>query len=636
MLQNIRDKMQSQKWLTYLMLGTLALVFAAWGAYGIVDVGFGSASYAAKVNGQEISRAEVNDIWQQQQSRLAQVFGGNITDAQREQFQQQVLDEAVRSLAATQYANKVGFRVSDEQLLEAFRREEAFQIDGKFNADMARSRLAQEGISLEVFENDLKRRLMINQLMSTISISDFFTPAEKKRVLALLDEERELRYLVLQPEAFAGNAPVDAAAIDARYKSHSEEYTQPESVHLAYAEMSLADVAATIQVSEQQLTERYERDKATYIQPETRRASHILIALDGATDDAKAAAQAKDLYARLKAGGDFAALARQFSKDTESAAKGGALEWMSREGQVKEFTDKLFAMKEGEVSEPVKTQFGYHIIRMDGLRAEAGRKLEEVRAELTATLRNELAATQFGSRQDQLQERLDRAGTTLDKLAQEFAMRRGEVLQFERGAGGLPLGSDVELNRAVFSDAVLAQGRVGGPVQLGEDRITIFQVLKHRPAALKPLEEVRASIVTVLERERGQKAALAAAEAAVAKLAAGETFDKVAAGLKAKAEPARFVGRGSPDLPVEIRDAVFAAVRPVAGQPFRKALQIEDGSVALVEVTGSRVQPMADNAQLEKMRSERELQRYSRRNADGYVAEILKSARVRKNPQAFQ
>jgi peptidyl-prolyl cis-trans isomerase D len=407
-------------------------------------------------------------------------------------------------------------------------------------------------------------------------------------------------------------------------------------VHLAYAEMSLADVAATIQVSDQQLNERYERDKATYIQPETRRASHILIALDGATDDAKAAAQAKDLYARIKAGGDFAALARQFSKDTESAAKGGALEWMSREGQVKEFTDKLFAMKEGEVSEPVKTQFGYHIIRMDGLRAEAGRKLEEVRAELTATLRNELAATQFGSRQDQLQERLDRAGTTLDKLAQEFAMRRGEVLQFERGAGGLPLGSDVELNRAVFSDAVLAQGRVGGPVQLGEDRITIFQVLKHRPAALKPLEEVRASIVTVLERERGQKAALAAAEAAVAKLAAGETFDKVAAGLKAKAEPARFVGRGSPDLPVEIRDAVFAAVRPVAGQPFRKALQIEDGSVALVEVTGSRVQPMADNAQLEKMRSERELQRYSRRNADGYVAEILKSARVRKNPQAFQ
>jgi peptidyl-prolyl cis-trans isomerase D len=273
---------------------------------------------------------------------------------------------------------------------------------------------------------------------------------------------------------------------------------------------------------------------------------------------------------------------------------------------------------------------------MDGLRPESGRKFEDVRAELAAALRNELAIDQFGKRQDQLQERLERAGTTLDKLAQEFGLRRGEVAQFERGAGGLPLGSDAELNKAVFSDAVLAQRRVGGPVQLGEDRITIFQVLAHRPAAQKPLEEVRAAIVTALTRERGSKAALAAAEAAVASLGAGESFDKVAAGLHVKPEPARFVGRGSPDLPVEIRDAVFAAVRPTAGKPFRKALQIDGGAVAVFEVTGSRVQPMADNAQLEKMRSERELQRYSRRNADGYVAEILKSARIRKNPQAFQ
>ncbi len=325
------------------------------------------------------------------------------------------------------------------------------------------------------YENDLRRSLLVNQLLGSLGVSDFFTPAELKRLLALLDEERELRYVMLQPQDFAGAAPVENAEIEAWYKEHGKDYMQPEFVQLAYADLSLADIAASVHVTDEQLHERYERDKATYVQPETRRASHILIAVDGTTDDAKAAALAKDIHAKLKAGGDFAALAKQYSKDTASAAKGGDLDWAGRDVYVKEFSDKLFAMKQGEISEPVKTQFGYHIIRMDGVRAESGRSFDAVRAELAAGMRNELAAAQFGNRQDQLQERLDRGGATLDKLVQEFGMHRGEVARFERGAGGLPLGSDAELNQAVFSDAVVAQGRVGGPVQIGEDRITIFQ-----------------------------------------------------------------------------------------------------------------------------------------------------------------
>lgn len=635
MLQNIRDKMEGHKWLTYLMIGALALVFAAWGAYGIVNEGFGTSDYAAKVNGEKIPLAEVNEAWQMQQPRVLQIFGGTMTDEQRNEYQQRLLDDTIRSRAILQYARKGGFRVSDKQLTEALRKEPAFQVDGQFNLQAARSALASAGITEAAYRDDLRRTQLSNQLLGSIGVSEFFTPAEMKRVMALLDEEREVRYAMLKPEAFAGTTPVDAAAIDAWYKQHAADFMQPESVQLAYAELSVADVAGSIQVTDEQLHARYERDKATYMQPETRRASHILITVDDATNDAKAAAQAKDIYAKIKAGGDFAALAKQFSKDTGSAAKGGELEWVGREDQVKEFADKLFAMKDGEISEPVKSQYGYHIIRLEGIRPAVGRTFDDVRTELTASLRNEQAATEFGHRQDQLQERLDRAGTTLDKLAQEFSMRRGEVANFERGAGGLPLGSDADLNAAVFNDAVL-QGRVGGPAQLGEDRITIFQVLKHTPAKQRPLEEVKPQIVKALELERGTKAALAAAEAAAAKLAAGESFDKAVASLRTKAEAPRFVGRGSPDLPVEIRDAVFAAPRPAAGKPFSQALKVEGGGVALLQVTNSRVQAMSDNADLERLRSERELQRYARRNVDGYVADVVKSARVRRNPQAFQ
>ena len=634
MLQNIRDKMQGHKWFTYTVLGALILVFAAWGAYGIVNQGFSTGDYAAKVNGEKISIAHVNELWQQQQPRLIRAAGGPLTDAQREQYQQELLDEEIRSLAITQYANKVGIRVSPEHLAEAFRREPTFQVDGKFNMSEARSRLAQAGMTEDAYVRDLKRTLVINQLLGSIGVSDFFTPLEMKRVLSLLDEEREVRYVLLQPESFAGNGAIDPAAIEAWYKEHSKDYMQPESAQLAYAELSLADALASVQISDKQLQERYERDKATYSTPETRHARHILIAVDGETDDAKAAATAKDVYAKLKAGGDFAALAKQFSKDPGSAAKGGELDWSGREVFVKEFADKLFAMKQGEISEPVKTQFGYHVIRLDGVRAATGRNFEQAKADVAAGLRKELAGTLFAEQQDKLQERVERGGYTLDQLVKEFNLHKGEVARFERGAGGLPLGSDAQLNQAVFSESSL-QGRVGGPVQLGEDRVTVFQVLKHTPSQLKPLDEVRAAIVATLRREAGAKAALAAAEAAVGKLGSGTSFDKVAAELHGKATPAKFVSRGTADLPVEIRDAVFAAVRPSSGKPYRQAVKVE-GGVALIEVTASRVQSMSDDPQLKQLRSERELQKYARRNANSYVSEIVKAARVSKSAQPFQ
>ncbi|HYP79426.1 MAG TPA: peptidylprolyl isomerase, partial [Steroidobacteraceae bacterium] len=447
---------------------------------------------------------------------------------------------------------------------------------------------------------------------------------------------REVRFALLQPEAWSAAATVEPAAIEAWYKAHAEDFAVPESVRLDYAELTLADVAAAVVLPDDKLRERYEKDKARFMQPETRHASHILIAVDDATSDTKAAAQAKEIYDKLKAGGDFAALAKQFSKDSVSAAQGGDLGWAGREVYDKAFADRLFAMQQGEISEPVKTPFGYHIIRLDGIRAEAGRSFEDVRAELSQTMRNELAATEFAQREDQLQERLEQGGTSLDQLTREFGLRRGTVEHFERGAGGLPLGSDAELNRMVFSDSVVGQHRIGGPVQLGEDRLTVFQAQDHKPASVKPLEEVKDGIVSELKREQGSVAALAAAEAAAPRLKAGENFEAVAATLKTKAEPARFVARSAPDVPVELREAAFALPRPVAGKPGVQAIKMEGGAVALLQVTGSRVKELTDNPQLQQLRTQRELQRYSVRDLDAYLAEVMAKSKVRKNPQVFQ
>jgi len=644
MLQNIGDKLKGSgqgksghRWVAYALFGALILVFVAWGPTAVVDRSFGASSYAVKVNGEKISTAEVNNTWQQRLPQLLQAAGGTLTDAQRAQEQEQLLDSAVAGLAATQQARRLGYRVSEAQLNQALKEEPAFQVDGKFSAVRAQTLLASVGTTTEAYLADLRRSLLTRQLDSTIGNTDFLTPAESKRLLALLDEEREVRFALLQPDAFANGAQLDPQAIDAWYKAHQAEYTVPESVKLDYAELALADVAASLTVSDDQLHQRYEQEKARFVQPEARHARHILIT-EAAGDDAKAKALADEVYKKLQAGGDFAALARQYSKDTVSAEKGGDLDWGSREiyDNNKPFADKLFSMKEGETSEPVKTQYGYQIIHLDGIRPASGRSFEDVRAELTELLRKEQATTEFNRREDQLQERLEQGGSTLDQLVREFGLKRGTVDQFVRGTGGLPLGSDAELNRQVFSDASLNQRRVGGPVQLGEDQITVFQVAAHTPARTKPLAEVQDAVVAALKRERGSAAALSAAQVAVTRVKAGESFDAALAALKIKADAARFVGRNAPDVPVEVRDAAFAAPRPEAGKPFVQALKLDGGAVALFAVTASRVQPLSDNPQVEELRTARELQRYSQRDIDAYLADVIGRAKVSKNPQAFQ
>jgi peptidyl-prolyl cis-trans isomerase D len=644
MLQNIGDKLKGtgadgkhgSRWVWYTIIGALAVVFIMWGPYSMFELTSTNSGYAAKVNGEEISTDEINRMWQKQQPRLLQAFGGELAELQREIYQQRLLDAAVRGLAVSQYATRLGYGVSEAQLKRAFQSEEAFKVDGKFNLQAARARLIEEGVSEEGYLTELRRDQLTNQLLGSIGISGFFTPAEARRILALLDEEREVRFVLLQPQEFAGSAPVAPEAIETWYKAHPEQFAVAESVQLAYAELSLADVAAGIKVTDEQLRARYEQDKATYVTPETRRARHILIAMDAPADDAKAKAQAQDLYQQLQGGADFAKLAQQFSKDPSSASKGGDLDWAGREVYVKEFSDKLFSMKQGETSEPVKTQYGYHIIRLEGIRASTGRAFEEVRAELTALVRNELAAAQFGNTQDRLQERLETGDAKLDDLVKEFNMRRGEVARFERGAGGLPLGSDADLNRDVFSDASLTQRRIEGPLPLGEERMVIFQVLAHSPASTKPLEQVRADVIKAITRERGAEAAYAAATAAVADLDKGVGFAQVAAKLKVKTEGPRFVSRGSPDLPVEVRDALFAAARPEPGKPIRKALKLDDGGAALFESTRTQVQTVLNNPQLVDIRSRRELDRYTRRDIEAYLADVVDAAKIRKNPQAFQ
>ena len=638
MLQNIGDTIKSQKWLGYAMLGALGLVFALWGAYGIVDLSFGPGNYAAKVNGEKITAAEVNRAWQEDQPQYLRLFGGELTPEQRTRLQNELLDGYIRNAAVMQHSQQLGFRVSDEQVRKAYESEPAFQVDGKFSSQAARARLAAAGITPAAFDADRRRSLTMNQLAAAIAATDFITPVELARFVALEDEQREVRYALLTPEQFTAGPPVDATAVEASYKAHEADYMTVESVRLAYAELDLADVTAQLQVTDAQLQERYDTAKDRYVEPERRQARHILINVDATTDDAKAHALADEVYGKATGASaqDFAKLAQQYSKDAGSAAQGGDLGWADRTAYVPPFAEALFALQTGQVSKPVKTQYGYHIIKLEGIRPGAAKTFAEARPELEAELRRDLAADQFGERQEQIQQRIERGGGNFDQLVKDFGLRTGEVAEFARGGGGLPLGSDADLNSAVFSDNVLNQRNVGGPLPLGEERLVVFHVLDHKPSVLRPLTEVRDAVMAKLLRERGSEAARKAAETGLTQLGSGEPLDRVAAALKVKTEPAQFVGRADPALPVQVRDAAFALPRPEAGRPQRKVVLLEEGGAALLEGTGARTAPRQANPAIESQRQERQLQRSTVQQIDAYVAELVRKAKVSKNLQVFE
>jgi peptidyl-prolyl cis-trans isomerase D len=634
MLQRIRDGLHRHKWLGYVVLGALALVFAAWGAYGIVNLNIDNANYAAEAGSQKISVQEARSAWTQQESRLQQSFGSqDIPAAIRERYQDQVLEGLIRKALMTQRTHDLGYRVTEADLQEDIRNEPAFQIEGKYSPEAAKAALAQVGLSVDQFVADRRSALQVNQLENGIRFSDFLTPSEMKQAQALQNEQREVRYALLPVDKFPG-APVDDAAVEAYYKSHQAQFMTPESAHLAYAELRLDQLAAQMPVTDADLHDAYDKNKNSYVLPERRHARHILIA--PTKDDAADRKLADDVYAQAKAGKDFAQLAKQYSKDPGSAQKGGDLDWADKTSFVPEFSNALFSMKVGEIHPPVKTQYGYHIIRLDEIQPGKTKSFEEARPELEAEVRRNHATDRFGEIQEQLQTRLEQPGADLDALTKEFKLQAGDVPQFLRGVGAPPLGAAPPLQDLVFGDSQPATGHIGGPVLLGDDRLVLIKVLDRKKPEPKPVAEVRDTIVAALKKQNGTEAAGKAAEEAKSKLEAGTPFDDVAKQLGVTAEPARFVGRTDPAVPPQIRSLVFDVPKPAADKPVYRTLKLDSGGAAVVAVTKLRVEVNDADKQQQAMQTKQQVDRQALSEAMAYLEDVRRTADVRKNPKAFE
>lgn len=634
MLQSIRDGLHNKKWLAWLALFPIAAIFIFWGGSNSLDFSGTSSQDAVVVDGEKVPATEATKAWSETQARWSQQFGSEIPAEQRARIQDNILDQLVLQKLLENRLDKQNFHVSEQRVLTAIQNIPAFKgADGRYDPSLARQLLQSNGIGEMEFFREQRKQLLLNQLQAGIGNSFFLTKAESQRLSNLENEEREVEYAQFKAEQFAGADPIDEAAIKAYYDKNGDRFMTMESVSLEYAELRVEQLAAQVSPTEADLHKAYDENRANYVLEERRRARHILIPVNG-DDDAGARKQAETVLAEARAGQDFAELAKKYSKDS-TAADGGELGFVQKKDFPGPFGDTLFGMKVGDIAGPVKSQFGYHLIKLEEIQAGEAKPFEAVRAELDAQYRQDKSAELFGERQDQIGALLEKGETDLDKIASDLGLTRGSIAQFLRGGGAEPLGSNADLQQVVFSDATLNQGKIGGPVALGEDRLVLVKVTSHHKSEVKPLDQVRAEIVTLLTHERGVAAARAAAEALQKKVEGGEKLATAAPGFKATAEPARFISRGDPSIPAALRTAVFEAPRP-EGKPVVRSATLDDGSAAVFVLTRTRVGDTNANPQLTLQQNLMLTQRAAAGDIAAYVNEAKRNAKIEKNPRVFE
>lgn len=592
LLQSIRDRLTGI--LAVLVLGILVVPFAF---VGINQYFTRSADdVVALVNDQEITRSDFTESFQQYRRRMQSVLGAqfNPEDFDQPLVRRQHLDALINEELLRQAARDAGLSVSDEALAERIRQIPAFQIEGRFDAEVYQNALQAQALSPRQFEQEMRAQMITVQLPAAISASSIATPLERQHAVELLEETRSFRAVRFQPSGEDLADELSEEDIKAWYEANQEQFRAGEQVSIEYVELNAADMAPVTLPDEAGLRGRFEEQQARFINPEQRLASHILVEVPPGADEAERDAArllAGELAARARAGEDFAELAREYSDDQGSASAGGDLGWIEPGFMVQAFEDALYGLQEdAPISDPVQTSFGWHVIQLRDVEPASGMSFEEARPVLEQEYVEEQSERAFLDAADRLVDIVYEDPTTLATAADELGLEIQAAGPFGRD-GGEGIAANPQVVSAAFSDLVLLQGSVSDPVDLGDNHIVMLRLTEHTPSAIRPLDEVRDLVVQQLLEERALEATRERAEALLAQVRdQGTTLEAAAeaAGLDVLAaeDVTRRSGEPSPDLAA----AAFEQPRPAEGETHYAVVGADGGwaVLALDEVeTGS-------------------------------------------------
>ncbi|UHD15339.1 SurA N-terminal domain-containing protein [Thiocapsa bogorovii] len=633
MLQAIRER--AQGWLAWVIVALISVPFALWGIQSYLGVG--GEPVVATVNGVEITDRDLSRRAQQARLELRERLGAAYDPALFEEgrLRAEVLDDMIRQTLLLGVSNRIGMRVSDEEVRMQILAESAFQRDGRFDREAYERLLRLQGLSPAQFEEQLRQQLIGNQLLRAVVGSELMTRGELAEYRRLAGQTRELSYAAMPAAEFRSDAPIGEEEIQAFYESNPARFQSPEMVKLDYLVLDVGELAKGAEISDDELRRVYEEDRSRFGRPEQRSVRHLLLTVPPEADEAAAEAVEARLQAirgRIAAGEAFDEVARSESQDPGSAGEGGSLGTIEQGIMDPLFDAVAFSLPEGELSEPVRTRFGYHLIEVTEIVPASVKSFDDVKEELRAEVSRQRAESLFYDLGERLANVAYESPDSLEPAADELGLPllQSDWLGREGGEGVFAY---PRVMGAAFSDEVLVGRSNSDLIEPERDvlRAIVLRVADHRVAAVRPLDEVRDEIVEELRSERAREAALQAAEGAAEQLRKGTSWSEALP--SAVVETPGAVGRDLQSVPAPVRGLAFTLPAPVEGEPSVGTTVLENGDVAVVEVTqikdGEVSPPEGPSSGSE---GEMLAQLLGRHVYDAMLADMEMRAKVERNP----
>jgi peptidyl-prolyl cis-trans isomerase D len=483
-------KKKSTGFVAYFIVGLIALTFIVTALYGIDFMGSGQT--VAKVGDKEISKTEFIKNFVPQQRNLQQQLGAEYSTDIENILKQTVIDQMVNSQILFQYAQNHGYVTTPKEVQTNIAKNEVFYKEGKFDVDQYKKILRLNGYSVQEYEASQFQQLTQEQLRSNIEKSAFVTDFERKNVTSLLNQERKFDYLEIPVKDFSDQVSITDSMLKDYFDKNQDRFIKPMKVSVDFVELNLDEVTKSISPSDDDLAILYDEEKNRFSTDEERKAQHILVENKVTADQ---------VISLINEGKSFDDLAKEYSIDTGSKNSGGDLGFFGIGVMVPEFETAVFAMKEGEVSQPIKSEFGFHVIKLNKIKESSSKSFDEVKEQLVKIYQKNQGQKMIYDLSDEM------TNLAYEGSLEELAEKMNLKLQTSELFSKTSKSPNKKMINAAFSDPVLNRGENSEPIDLGEDKLVVLRLNKLEKSRNLNFDEVKTQVEGIVKTQESKKLA---------------------------------------------------------------------------------------------------------------------------------